>query len=149
VRAGRGAQHAGDFERFGLIAVGSPTVPSIADWTREETLGRVVALLDEPAAKARGYASVLYRFAFEIGVGDLVATPDGERREVLFGRITGDYEFRDPAPIVGHNHVRPVEWLGQIAWDDLPIEVRRTTGAPMAVFQPGAQLALHELVATL
>jgi predicted Mrr-cat superfamily restriction endonuclease len=149
VRAGRGSQHARDFERLGLIAVGFPTVPSVAGWTRDQTLERVVALLEEPSAKALGYASVLYRFAYDINIGDLVMTPDAKSGELLAGRVSGDYEFREPAPIRDHNHVRRVDWLGRIAWGDLPIEVRRTTGAPMAVFQPGAQQALREVVLRL
>jgi predicted Mrr-cat superfamily restriction endonuclease len=149
VRAGRGAQHARDFERLGLIAVGFPTVPSIAGWTREQTLERVVERLDEPRPKALGYASVLYRFAYEIDIGDRVVTPDTQSSELLAGRVTGAYEFHEPPPIPDHNHVRRVDWIGRIVWSDLPLEVRRTAGAPMAVYLPGAQIALHQAVEKL
>lgn len=108
-----------------------------------------MALLDDPPAKALGYASVLYRFAREIAVADLVVTPDSARADLLAGRVVSEYEFCEPPPIAGHPHVRRVDWLGRLAWGILPLSVRRTTGAPMAVFQPGAQEALRESVARL
>ena len=149
VRAGRGSQHAAKFEQLSVIALSFPTVPSIAGWPRQEAVERVVELLDAPPAKALGYAGILYRFAHEIAVGDIVVTPDSERGQVLLGRVTGDYEYRESAPITGHCHVRRVAWIGRVAWDDLPLSVRRTVGAPLAVFRPGAQDAIIETVAAV
>ena len=79
----------------------------------------------------------------------LVLTPDAENATVLVGRIDGDYEYRDDAPITGHQHVRRVTWFGRMSRSDLPGQARQAIGAPMAVFKPGAQDAVAQAVSQL
>jgi predicted Mrr-cat superfamily restriction endonuclease len=43
--------------------------------------------------KAPFYAAMLYRFANELDVGDIIVTPYTETRELLFGEITGPYKY--------------------------------------------------------
>ena len=92
---------------------------------------------------------MLYRFANEMHVGDLVLTPDAADASVLVGRIAGDYEYRDETPIPDHQHVRRVEWLGRVERDELSRQARQAIGAPIAVFKPGAQEAVAEAVRQL
>jgi predicted Mrr-cat superfamily restriction endonuclease len=92
---------------------------------------------------------MLYRFANEMQIGNLVLTPDAEAMTVLVGRIASDYEYRNKPPIPDHQHVRRVEWLGRVRRDDLSRQARQAIGAPMAVFKPGAQEAVAQAVRRL
>jgi restriction system protein len=51
----------------------------------------------------------VWRFAHEIQKGDLVALPLKSQSAFEFGRITGDYQYKEVAPNV--KHIRCVEWL--------------------------------------
>lgn len=146
VRAGRGGLHADAFEEHSLVALSVERVPSVAGLSHEEIVGHAVGRHDVNPARARGHAAMLYRFANELGVGDLVLTPDAEDATVLVGRIVGDYEYRDEVPVAGHQHVRRVAWFGRLSRRDLPGQVRQAIGAPMAVFKPGAQDAVAQAV---
>jgi predicted Mrr-cat superfamily restriction endonuclease len=115
----------------------------------DEIAQRVVAGEEVNAARARGHAAMLYRFANELHIGDLVLTPNTEDATVLVGRVAREYEYRGDAPIPGHQHVRRVEWFGRLSWNELPEKVRRAMGAPIAVFKPGAQEAVTQAVTEL
>lgn len=149
VRAGRGGLHADAFEEHCLVALGVERVPSAAGLSHEEIVEHAISRREVNPARARGHAAMLYRFANELRVGDLVLTPDAEDATVLVGRIASDYEFRDEGPIAGHQHVRRVAWFGRMSRRDLPRQVRQAIGAPMAVFRPGAQDAVAQAVSQL
>lgn len=78
-----------------------------------------------PDAKAGAipiWAGVLYRFAYEMQVGDLVIWPNKEDSTLNFGRIAGDYEHHPEAPL--QRSRRRVEWI--------------KTAVPRAQFSQGA-----------
>lgn len=149
VRAGKGGLHADAFEKHGIVALGVERVPSVTDLSQEEIVKHAVSRPDVNPARARGHAAMLYRFANEMHVGDLVLTPDATDASVLVGRVAGDYEYRDEAPIPNQKHIRHVEWFGRIERDDLSRQARQAIGAPMAVFKPGAQEAVAKAVSQL
>lgn len=109
---------------------------------------RVIAALDEPRERAHGYASMLDRLVYEIRVGDVVVTPDSANSEVIVGEVDGEYEHLRFPIAPGFAHARRVRWRKRVAWRDLPLQVRRSISAPMAVFKPGAQEAVLNSVAT-
>jgi restriction system protein len=115
VRAGRGGLHADAFEELGVVALSVEPVPSVAGLSQAEIIEHAVARPDVNAARARGHAAMLFRFANEIHVGDLVVTPDAENATVLVGRVVGGYEYRHAVPIPGHRHVRRVAWFGRMS----------------------------------
>jgi restriction system protein len=72
------------------------------------------------------HAGTLYRFAFEMAVGDVVVAPYRPDSTINIGVITGEYYFDAQAPI--HPHRRPVQW--------------KKLGVPRSVF---TQAALWEI----
>lgn len=149
IRAGRGGLHADAFEEHAIVALSVEHVPSIAGLSHEKITEHAIARKDVNAARARGHAAMLYRFANELHVGDFVLTPNAEDASVLVGRIVGEYEYRDDPPIPGDQHVRRVEWFGRLSRAELGNQVRRAIGAPMAVYKPGAQEAVAQVVSHL
>lgn len=114
VRTGPGSAVVDDFAGLGIVAVswaGVAGLGDLRDYDSEqlrEVLGTVLRL---PAADARE----LEDFRDAISVGDIVVSPNPKSRELLFGEITGEYEWRNPEPIPGYRHVRTTDWLGR--WD--------------------------------
>jgi predicted Mrr-cat superfamily restriction endonuclease len=149
VRAGEGGRFVDAFETTGVISIQVEGVGDVAAFSGHEILERLLTATDMGPGKAQSHAATLYRFAREMKVGDFVITPDRERGELVIGRIAGDYEFKKAPPVDGLQHLRPVDWLGRVAWGKLPQQVRRTLGAPMAVFKPGAQQAVFESLKSL
>jgi len=145
VRAGQGGRHAATFEERGIVAVEVDRVPDVAGLSRKEIAEHAVARLDVNQAKSAGHAAMLYRFANELQLGDVVLTPVAGDASVLVGRIIGAYEYHEDG-IDGHRHVRRVEWLGRVERVDLSKQARQAMGAPMAVFKPGAQEAVAQAV---
>lgn len=90
IRAGPKGSYADDFERHGVVGVALPTIGSVAGISPTEVRQQVVQKLrPEQPARAPGYGFMLYRFAHEIAISDLLVTPDGVRGELLFGRVWG------------------------------------------------------------
>lgn len=54
-------------------------------------------------------AGTLYRFAFEIGVGDVVVAPFRPDSTINIGVVTGPYTYVSDASV--HPHRRPVKWM--------------------------------------
>jgi restriction system protein len=78
----------------------------------------------------------IYRFAREIRTGDLVLTPDSPRREILIGRVAGDYSWA-PGLVSDEDesypHLRRVEWLRTVSRDDMVESLRAATGSATTV----------------
>ena len=91
-------------------------------------------------------ANVLGAFRDEIVLGDIAVTPDPRCREVLIGRVTGRYEYRDPSPAGAYPHVRTVEWLGRFARDALPDQVLRELRYQRTIRRLTSQGIWHDLV---
>lgn len=79
-------------------------------------------------------------------VGDLVAVPDGGTRELLCGRITGDFEYRETPPVEHFRNVRTTEWLARRHRDELPDRILFTLGSLLTVFKPAEQDALRRFI---
>jgi restriction system protein len=145
VRAGQGGRHAADFEAQDLVAIGFAEFPSVGNLSREEITALAAAELGPKAAGAA--AGQLLRFSQEIEVGDLVVTPDGGTRELVFLEVTGPYEHRAAPPIPGYPHVRSAVARGRRSRDALPKRVLYSLGALLTVFRPAGQAELRALLA--
>ncbi len=55
------------------------------------------------------WAGILYRFAYEMQVGDYVIAPNKTDSTLSFGQVSGEYEFKTDGRI--HPHTRRVTWL--------------------------------------
>jgi predicted Mrr-cat superfamily restriction endonuclease len=128
VRAGEESRHAARFAASSVIAVGWRNIDGLRDLrglSEADVLRllRVAPTLSSPEADA----GELLAFRDDIGVGDVVVTPDATQRDVLVGEVTGDYEYLDPSPAGDYRHVRTVNWFGRWDRDLLPDHLRRET----------------------
>jgi restriction system protein len=134
VRAGKGGINADAFEGNGVVAVEYSRMPSLQGWDRASILAE--ARKHFPRRLAGNVAGQLDRFVNEMAEGDLVITPNGETRELLYGKLTGGYEYRTSAPVGESHHVRSVQWLGRRDRDKLPDRILFTLGSLLTVFAP-------------
>lgn len=126
MRAGHGAEHADAFVRRGVATLGWAWIPGLGDLRRH----RDEEILELLAAAGRGQPAedlremVSFRDA---AVGDLVITPDTPARDLLFGEITGSYDYA-PVPVCGdHRHVRSMDWQARCARDLIPHDLAQPT----------------------
>lgn len=106
--------------------------------TREAFKDRVAAAHPETKPGAvPGAAGVLYRFAVEMQIGDLVIYPSKPDRMVNIGVINGPYSY-DPDRHPEYPHVRPVKWL-----TSLP----RTTFSQSALNEIGSAITMFRVAA--
>ena len=76
--------------------------------------------------------SQVWRFAHEIEKDDLVALPLKSESAFLFGRVTGEYEYRRVAPNV--MHTRRVEWLKAVPRSVLPKDILFSMNGALTIF---------------
>ena len=117
----------------GFISIGWDGLGDLTQILRgREGLKKALTTL-EPEAKVQsiaGQAGVLFRFAHEIRVGDIVVAPYKPDSTINIGIVDSDYYFDADAPT--HRHRHRVQWV--------------KTGLPRAVF---SQSALYELGSAL
>ncbi len=149
VRAGRRGRYASDFEAGGFVAIRFHPVGDVSDMSREQVTDVVASKRPGKKLKVSADAGMLYRFANEIRVGDIVITPGGGTRELLFGNVTGHYEYREIPAVSNFRHVRRVEWLGWCSRDELPQKVLDSLSPPRTIFKPKGQDSLLALLRSL
>jgi restriction system protein len=134
VRAG---QH-GEYEQIalteGLIAIdfAMPDLSSIASKEKLKILYSET-FPDASAGNVRNVVGQIWRFFYDIKVGDLVALPLKEQRAVAIGRVAGDYEYREINSI--NLHTRKVNWLKNIPRSEFDQGILYSLGAFMTVCQ--------------
>jgi restriction system protein len=136
VRAGRGGILIEDFESKNIVAIGWSF---LGDMSKIEKREAVAKLIDEnmeeySKGKAQNVVSCASRFRFVLEKGDYILTYNSDERIYIFGRITGDYEFR-PDINQEYPHVRCVEWESKIDRDKLSIPTKNTLGSTLTLFQ--------------
>jgi restriction system protein len=134
VRAGRKGRYASDFEATGIAAIRFDPVGDVSGMSRDQVKDLVASERPGTKAKLSADAGMLYRFANEIAVDDIVIAPDAKIRELLFGEVAGHYEYRETPPVSDFRHVRRVRWLGRCSRDELPEEVLSGFGSRQTVF---------------
>jgi predicted Mrr-cat superfamily restriction endonuclease len=115
IRAGEGAVELDAMRHANIIAVRYRSVGDAAAWSAAQI---EQALRDDGrVAAASQLRARIQAFANEVGVGDLVVTPNTADREVWFARVTGPYRHSQHPPVEGYFHWREVQWLGAINRD--------------------------------
>src|SRR5690606_22360356 len=94
VRASEGGYLIDEFAK-GIVTVGWHEAGAIEDKTQRDLWLRLAAVYpsSKPATNQNA-ASVLWRFAKVIKVGDTVVTYDATKREYLIGDVTSEYRFQ-------------------------------------------------------
>lgn len=81
-----------------------------------------------------GTAGTLYRFVHDLGVGDVIVSPNRSKRTLNIGCVSGEYEFRPDAPL--YRHWRPVEWLRvNVPRDELSVAAQNEISALTTLFK--------------
>lgn len=90
-----------------------------------------------PNAKKGGVATVSgvpFRFLHEMKLGDLVAYPSKQDRQIHIGRIVGEYRF-EASGEKGYPHRRKVKWLKDVPRLDFTQGALYEIGSALSLFQ--------------
>ena len=96
----------------GFVSIGWPGIGDLNETGGDRHVIKLAVEAAYPQAKAGAipvWAGVLYRFAFEMKVGDYILYPYKPDRTLHFGRVESDYYFDPNAQM--HHHRRKVRWL--------------------------------------
>lgn len=145
VRAGEGGRYAGEFEHKSLIGIGFNEIDDVTGMDRDVLFAYA---REQVGSRGGNVAGQIHRFANAMQMGDLVAVPDSGTRELLYGRVVGEYEHRAEAPIADYHHVRKVKWLGRRNRDPLPARILFSLGSLLTVFEPSGQDRLAAFLET-
>jgi restriction system protein len=101
--------------------------------SREAFKSRVAEVYPEKKPGAiPNNAGQLFRFVYEVKLGDLVVYPSKRDRQVHLGRIEGEYKY-DPSTEPGYPNVRAVKWLRALS---------RTRFSQGALYEIGSAMSL-------
>lgn len=133
VRAGEGGQRIEEFAK-GLVTVGWPEAGEIKDASQRDLRLRLLSVYPHSTPGAvQNAASVLWRFAREVKVGDSVVTYNRRERLYLLGEIQSDYEFSAKRS-KEHPHIRKVHWHTKVPRDVLSVSTRNSLGSTLTLF---------------
>jgi restriction system protein len=138
VKAGNQGTIAEKFQSKKKIAVGWPTLkdfPMIGDWEafRSEVKRRLPSDFSEQ--KVGSAAGQLWSFIHIMKPGDFVITPIKSTREVLIGKVTGEYKY-EPSFDAGYPRTREVAWFTPVKWDSIPSSLRNSFTIWQTIAQP-------------
>lgn len=131
---GRGRIVAEDFWIRDFVALAWQEFGRSAEgWDRREIRAELEPRLGRQAAAIA--AGHLYKFVNEVERGDVVITPTVKTRELLVGRVLGDYRHQPERLSDGnvYAHRRDVEWLSRQIIDVLPDDIKRTVDTQQAL----------------
>ncbi|AKB32476.1 hypothetical protein MSSIH_1786 [Methanosarcina siciliae HI350] len=116
-----------------VITIGGAEFPDLSGIEDKE---QVKKLILEKYPGMRGelsetWAGEIYSFVTKIKKGDLVAVPFKTRNEVLVGKVTGNYEYRQLSDFI--SHVRLVRWLKTVPKGYFEEEYDIDLNAPEAI----------------
>ncbi|AKB18375.1 MULTISPECIES: restriction endonuclease [unclassified Methanosarcina] len=117
-----------------VITIGGAEFPNLSSIKNEE---QVQKLILEKYPGMRGdrsetWAVDICSFVTKIKKGDLVAVPLKTRNEVLIGKVTGDYEYRQITDFI--SHIRRVRWLKTLPKGVFEEEYNVDFNSPEALF---------------
>jgi restriction system protein len=132
VRAGEGGSLIDEFAK-GIVTVGWDELGPIQANSQAELREHLAkAFPDEKPGAHQNAASVIWRFARVLNVGDTVVTSDPSRREYLLGEVASDYRYEERRK--SHRHVRDVKWANRVSRDLLKVATRNSLGSTLTLF---------------
>jgi restriction system protein len=97
-----------------VITIGWAEFPDLSSIKNEAQVKKI--MLDKypgmQKERSSAWAREINSFITKIKKGDFVAVPLKTRNEMLIGKVTGDYEFRQISNFI--SHIRSVRWLKTI-----------------------------------
>ena len=94
-----------------VVTIGWSEFPDLSHIKNEEQVKKLM-LEKYPGMqedRCAAWAKEICSYITKIKKGDLVAVPLKTRNEVLIGKVTGDYEYRQLSDFI--SHIRRVRWL--------------------------------------
>ncbi|MGP5038878.1 restriction endonuclease [Corynebacterium variabile] len=122
----------------GFISIGWDGLGDLTQIRRgREGLKKALTALEPEASpqSIAGQAGVLFRFAHEMKVGDIVVAPYRPDSTINIGVVTGAYYFEADAPT--HRHCRRVRWV--------KTELLRAVFPQSALYELGSALTLFQV----
>ena len=143
VKAGYQGMIADKFREQKKIAVGWNVLgdfPVNGNWNafRAEVKKRLPD--DYSEQKVGSAAGQLWSFTRAMKLGDFVITPVKNTREVLVGKVTGEYKY-DPVFDSGHPRTRAVVWFSPVPWDSIPPDLRNSFTIWQTIAKPTSDFA--------
>ncbi|MHC1754498.1 MAG: restriction endonuclease [Methanosarcina sp.] len=94
-----------------VITIGGAEFPDLSGIKNEEQVKKLILKKypDMRGERSGTWAGEICSFITKIKKGDLIAVPLKTRNEVLIGKVTGDYEYRQLSDFI--SHIRRVRWL--------------------------------------
>ncbi|HET8687650.1 MAG TPA: hypothetical protein VFM18_13450 [Methanosarcina sp.] len=105
-----------------VITIGWAEFPDLSG-TKNEAQIKKIMLQKYPGMqeeRSSAWAGEIHAFIVKIKKGDLVAVPLKTRNEILIGKVTGDYEYRQLSSFM--SHIRKVKWLKTLPKGDFEEE---------------------------
>jgi len=105
-----------------VITIGWAEFPDLSSIKNEVQVKKIM-LEKYPGmqeTRSSAWAREINSFITKIKKGDLVAVPLKTRNEMLIGKVTGDYEYRQLSDFI--SHIRSVRWLKTLPKGDFEEE---------------------------
>jgi restriction system protein len=134
-RAGESAYLIDDFLSKNIVAIGwhdLERVPSNIDYpTLKESVRQAYPFASD--GNINSSASQIYKFVFQIQVGDNIVTYQPSQRKYFIGRITSEYRYDES--LTDYHNIRNATWLGSVQRDSLSTETRNSLGSTLTIFE--------------
>lgn len=122
-----------------IVTIGWAELPDLSG--RNEKQVKKLILEKYPGMReelSETWTGEIFAFITEIEKGDLMAVPFKTRNEVLIGKVSGNYEYRQLSDFI--SHVRKVRWLKTISKGEFEEEYDVDLNSPETLFQIKADL---------
>lgn len=138
VRAGGNNEIVELVETRNAVAIGWSQLGDLTTLrTRQQFKERYTDCFPEETSQSRINVNTgqVYRFAREVKTGDYILTYNQSSREILIGKVVGDYQYSAQTIHERYPHVRRVEWLKTISRDQFSKTARNSLGSSLTVFR--------------
>jgi predicted Mrr-cat superfamily restriction endonuclease len=117
-----------------VVTIGWAELPDFSGKNKEQV--KKLILEKYPGMReelSETWAEEICSFITKIEKGDLVAVPFKTRNEILIGKISGNYEYRQLSNFI--SHIRKVRWLKTISKDEFEEEYDVDLNSPETLSQ--------------
>lgn len=144
-----GGRLADEFVEKKVVAIGWEEIGDLAQYRNKGAILEAIRKMRPEWGEGRlmSGASQTERFRTKLAKGDRVITYDSSRRVYHVGTIASDYVHR-PDIVPPCEHVRFVDWEGEVDRDVLSVSARNRLGSTLTLFRVPAQTA-EEIELTL
>ncbi|MEZ8127970.1 restriction endonuclease [Enterovibrio norvegicus] len=137
IRAGERAYLVDAFKEKSCVGIGWSALGDLSSINSEAELREryFAEYPDQHASKSSNAIAMVKKFRFDMKIGDRAISYDPSRRVYLVGNITSDYLYeKSEIDDEDFNHIRKVDWIGEVSRDALPVSARNTLGSTLTVF---------------